>query len=57
MSSKLYMVQTWDSDGARTNHYEAWLSGPAEVRALKKFLQQKAALVSIVVLPAAKRAR
>lgn len=55
--AKVYQVQTWDKDGARTNHYESVLVGPSEVKELKAFLKKTHELVLITLLPAAKRAK
>jgi hypothetical protein len=52
---KVYQVQTWDKDGARTNHYESILSGAAEVKQLRDFLKKTHALVLITPLPAKRK--
>lgn len=49
--SKLYKVQTWDTTGKLTNHYEVQLDGAAELKRLKTFLQSKFTHVAVVSLP------
>lgn len=54
MGAKVYQVQTWDKDGARTNHYESVLASAREVTELKAFLKKTHELVLITPLPTAK---
>jgi len=57
MAAKVYLVQTWDKDGARTNHYESVLVGPKEVVELKSFLRKTHELVLITLLPPKRAAK
>jgi hypothetical protein len=52
---KPYLVQTWEENGALSNHYEVILDSPREVAELKKFLKQRHAHVTIGAAAAAKR--
>jgi hypothetical protein len=50
------LVQTWNAEGALSNHYEVTLDKPAELASLKKFLRSKSP--HVVVTPvAAKKPR
>lgn len=55
MACKVYLVQTWDKDGSRTNHYESLLASAAEVKELKAFLQKTHQKVLISPLPPSRR--
>jgi hypothetical protein len=48
---KTYLVQTWDKQGARTNHYDVLIDSPRELAELKKFLRSKHGQVLITLNP------
>ncbi len=55
--SKLYKVQTWDTTGKLTNHYDVQLEGAAALKSLRTFLKSKFTHVEIVALPAQRKTR
>jgi hypothetical protein len=51
MVKKTYLVQTWDKEGVKNNHYEVVVEGDAALGQLRKFLQSKYGHVVISHVP------
>lgn len=52
---KTYLVQTWNAEGALSNHYEVTLEKDSELASLKKFLRSKSP--HVVVTPVRPKAK
>ncbi len=57
MTTKLYKVQTWDTTGKLTNHYEVQLDGATALKSLRTFLKSKFTHVEIVAFPSQRKTR